>query len=252
MALKIMLCEAAHDEKGNLGYDAHLKGDQTEDEVRFKEYYPYIGYNKETPWVYVFRPIDPNIANAIAIRMEEAARNPHIGYGQPSRHDIHDALAKNPSPAQIKTNIDCDCSSLVNSVVWVTLKTIGVTTNINGYETTALMPQKYLNEKKYFRDATKEVDLVSGNGLKRGDILCRPASHTAVVTEVVEEKTRTGHVTTDLYLRKGAGILYGAIAVMKKGETVTILDEVKTVTGAIWYKVQYGNQVGYCSSKYIA
>lgn len=249
--MKIIVCEAAHDEKGQLGYEAHEKGDQTEDEVRFYPYYGYVGHNKETPWTYVFRPIDPNIANVIAIRMEEAARNPNIGYGQPSRTDIHDALAKDPSPAKITKRIDCDCSSLVNAVVWITLKTIGVTTSITGYETTAMMPQKYLNEKKYFRSVPfTEFDLATGRGLKRGDILVRPMSHTAVVTEVVDD--HKGTVTTDLYLRKGAGTLYGAVAVMKKGSEVTILEEAKTITGARWYKVQYNNQVGYCSSKYIA
>ena len=247
--MKIVLCEAAHDEKGQLGYEAHVKGDQTEDEVRFHDWYGYVGYNKATPWTHIYRPVSKDLANVIAIRMEEAARNPNWGYGQPNRTDAHDALAKNPSPAAVDHPIDCDCSSLVNAVVWISLKLIGITNVLTGYETTAMMPQKYDARPDLFKNVIKEVDLETGRGVQRGDILVRPMSHTAVVTEVIDD--HKGTVTTDLYLRKGAGTLYGAIVVMKKGETVAILDEAKTITGARWYKVQYGQQVGYCSSKYI-
>lgn len=247
--MKITLCEAAHDEKGQLGYEAHEKGDQTTDEVRFHDWYGYVGYNKATPWTHIYRPISKDLANVIAIRMEEAARNSNIGYGQPSRNDIHDALAKDPSPAKISKKIDCDCSSLVNSIVWVSLKLIGITNVVTGYETTALMPQKYNARKDLFKDVINEVNLETGRGVMRGDILVRPGSHTAVVTEVTDD--RSGVVSTGLYLRKGVGPLSLPITVMPKGSFVTILGEEKASNGTVWYQVQYKDKIGYCSSKYI-
>ena len=69
---KITLTEAAHCEvEGAYGYESkHQKGNQTGDELRFIDFYPYIGYNTSTPWQYVFRPNDSRVANEIAIRME--------------------------------------------------------------------------------------------------------------------------------------------------------------------------------------
>lgn len=261
MAKKIMLAEAAHCEhSGSYGYESnHQVGDQTGDELRFIEYYPYIGYNKATPWTYVFRPTDKNVANAIAIRMEQAVRNkPYIGYSQPGRKGYwnqlfnSDGSIKDPDPSHIKTYCDCDCSSLVNTNAKISWMCIGHNPPISGLEVTAEMPSKYktYQAQKYFKDITHKVNLVTGEGLERGDILVRPSSHTAVVVTVKDSDAKIGYVTTDLYFRSTP--IHGkALAVMKTGESITILESVTASNGATWYKAQYKNLTGYCSAKYI-
>ncbi len=249
MSISIKLAEAAHCEhQGSYGYESnHQVGRQIDDELRFIDY-----YNK--PWKYVFRSTDLNVANAIAIRMEQAVRNTNIGYGQPTRKGYYEQIMKDPDPSHIKVKCDCDCSSLVNTNALISWICIGRNPPMSGLEVTANMPSVYKapSMAPYFTDVTSTIDLASGKGLKRGDILVTPFEHTAVVVEYKEvTSAKVGTVTTDLYLRKGAGALYGAIAVMKKGSTVTILEDAKTLTGAKWYKVSYNNQVGYCSAKYI-
>lgn len=187
--MAIILAEACIDENGQLGYEKHQKGDQTGNEVRFNEYYQFIGGDKSKPWTYVFRCKNTDISNAYTIRMGQAVNNKFFGYGQPSRADVRKKITKSqPDPTKVNEPIDCDCSSLMNTMVAVTFETQNVKTNITGLETTASMPSVY-KSSGWFDDVTKQVNLATGEGLKRGDILVRPSSHTACVYSVDKNKT---------------------------------------------------------------
>lgn len=173
----ILISEAALDENGMIGYEPHKTGDQNGNEVRTVPYYNY-------PWSHVYRCKNKDFANVIAIRQMQAAANDKIGYSQAERSTyMKYLLIANYDPSKITALCDVDCSALVNANVFVTLLSQGIKTNINGYETTSAMPGKYDNNE-YFENVTAKVDLVTGKGLERGDILLKPGKHTAVVTTV--------------------------------------------------------------------
>lgn len=57
--------------------------------------------------------------------------------------------------------------------------------------------------------------------------------------------------TTALYLRKGAGIGYKAIAVMPKGAEVRNYGYYSLSAKTPWFYVKYNDIVGFCSSRYL-
>lgn len=62
-------------------------------------------------------------------------------------------------------------------------------------------------------------------------------------TSFAQSKAQT---TSNLNLRKGPNTSYGIITTMKKGSTVTILEE-----QGQWAKVQFGTKIGYSSKQYL-
>lgn len=90
--------------------------------------------------------------------MEATARDNRHGYSQSDRWG----------------NPDYDCSGLVITA-WVNA---GVDVKSKGATYTGNMYSAF--KKAGFKDVTKSVDLKTGNGLKRGDVLLRPGKHTAM------------------------------------------------------------------------
>lgn len=179
----IYLGEAVHCEHDKAyGYEgaSHQMGNQTGDELRTAAYY-------RRPFTFAFRPKDKNVANAMVIRMNQAIANMKIGYSQPLRETGHNALMKDPDPSHIKTPVDFDCSSLVNTIVKITWEGIGHKLPMSGLERTAEMHRTYSNMPQFFEDITSKVNLNTGYGLEPGDIVFAPASHTAIVTKKTSE-----------------------------------------------------------------
>ena len=71
-------------------------------------------------------------------------------------------------------NPDYDCSSLVITVV----QNAGIPVKSNGATYTGNMYKPFI--KCGFKDVTKSVNLITGYGLKRGDILLNPNRHTEI------------------------------------------------------------------------
>ena len=71
-------------------------------------------------------------------------------------------------------NPDYDCSGLVITVVQNT----GIPVKTNGATYTGNMYQSFLMSG--FKDVTKSINLKTGQGLKRGDILLNPTHHTEI------------------------------------------------------------------------
>lgn len=211
--MTIILTDAAHDENGKDGYEKHLYGDQTGDEVRNITYSKTGSFWNSSKTV-VFRCMRPDIREAYTIRMQQACDNHHVGYGQPARRMFYDQMAADPDPSHIAADIDVDCSCLVNTCVWATYNSMNhpETGKVYPLARTIDMPAMY-SKLSDFKDITNGVNLATGSGLQRGDILVIPNSHTAVVYNVIEDqaepeiKYRKAVTTTELYMRTAPSVL---------------------------------------------
>lgn len=143
-------------------------GDQTGKEVCIRTWYNK-GWNK------VIRPKNSNVAEKIAKAMEQAAKNNHIGYDQSDRTSLYKLAAeKKWKIDKIEKDCSCDCSSLV--AVCVNAAGIEVSKDIyTGNEASVL------KQTKQFKVLTDVKYLNQEDYLKRGDILLREGSHTAIV-----------------------------------------------------------------------
>lgn len=215
MALKIYICDAAKDENGLDGYEGSTPGNQHKltgnpnfpDEVRTIEWDSVRDFWWKNRYTRVYRLLREDMSNAIAIRMKQACDNPHCGYSQPKRVGIWDELKHDPDPSHIKKDIEMDCSSLMNSVIYVTFRSVDhpEISKLAPLARTADMPSMFSNIDEIV-EVTDRINLGTGEGLKKGDILVIPNGHTACVWEVKEVEEPEvpyikGKATTELYLR---------------------------------------------------
>lgn len=118
------------------------------------------------------------IENAIAFA-EQVARDDTHGYDQKDRMGKYG---------------DYDCSGLVI----MACENVGIHVKVNGATYTGNMYSSF--KRTGFTDVTSKVDLVTGNGLKRGDVLLAPGKHCAfycgngkmVDARINEKGTTTG------------------------------------------------------------
>ena len=62
---------------------------------------------------------------------------------------------------------------------------------------------------------------------------------------------KTVKATGDMYMRKGPGLDYSEICVIKPGKTATYMGSTKKdARGVAWYKVRFNNKTGWVSSRY--
>lgn len=164
--MSVKIGHASIDERGKVrGGSA---GDQTKKEVCTRSWYNK-GWNK------VIRPKDPAVAEKIAKTMEEACANDKIGYDQYQRTTLYTkAKAKNWDLSKITEKCECDCSSLVA----VCVNASGITVNKDIYTGNEADVLKATGKFTIFTEA-KYTD--RADYLKRGDILLKEGSHTAVV-----------------------------------------------------------------------
>ena len=259
--MAVLIGHAAIDENGNVIGGA--AGDQTGKEVCTREWYA-------KGWTQLVRPKTPALAEKIAATMEAACKNDNIGYDQSGRLTLYDAAkAVNFDLSKIKTKVECDCSALVG--VCVIAGGVNITPNIyTGNMTNAL------KSTGKFDVMTASKYLTSSDYLKRGDILVKPYDHTVVVLSngskanadsgaVTPTPTDTimyaesfdasikgqYKVTTDLYLRRGAGTGYKFITVLPEKATVHNYGYYTMVGSTKWLYVAWNGYVGFCSSKYL-
>lgn len=164
--MSVVIGHASIDERGKAS--GGKLGDQTGKEVCRRPWYDK-GWNK------VIRAKDEDVAKKIAKAMREACKNPNIGYDQGRRETLYGlAKANGWDIAGITEKCATDCSALV--AVCVNAAGIKVPASIyTGNEADALKKTgkfDVLTDAKYTR---------SDAHLKRGDILLKEGSHTAVV-----------------------------------------------------------------------
>lgn len=245
----IILTDAAHDENGKDGWEegGSIPGDQIGDEVRNMTYDKVAWYWND-PRTQVIRCLRDDVKEAYTIRCQQTADNSNVGYSQKFRKTYYEQLEKDPDPSHIKVPCECDCSALINGCVNITLKTIGHrdANVIYQYGRTADMPKMY-SVSVLFEFVESQIDLKTGKGLKRGDILVIPNKHTAVVYDVIPDPEppkydKYGEATTEVYLRTAPSAFAqkcniqmqgeGIRNYLRKGERVPIIGE----SGG-WYQV---------------
>ena len=66
-----------------------------------------------------------------------------------------------------------------------------------------------------------------------------------------KSSSKTVKATGDMHLRKGPGLDYAEVKVIKAGKTAKYLGSTKKdARGVAWYKVSFNNKTGWVSSKY--
>lgn len=170
--MSIRIGHASIDENGKAHGGA--AGDQNGKEVCIRQW-----YNK--PWAVVLRPKDPAVAEGMAQAMEAACANNCIGYNQYKRNTLNTEAKKvDYDLSKIETLCECDCSSLMA----VCAKAAGVDipyTNGNAPRTSTM--QSVYTGTGAFEVLTDPKYLESDTYLKRGDVLLKPASHTAMALD---------------------------------------------------------------------
>ena len=183
--MSVMIGHASIDENGKAR--GGVAGDQTKREVCTRTWYDK-GWNK------VIRAKDSDIAKKIAKAMESACANDNIGYDQNQRTTLFiQAQSKKWDISKITTKCETDCSALVS--VCVNASGVPVSKDIyTGNEANAL------KKTGKFEVLTNSKYLTTDKNLKRGDILLKEGSHTAIVLtdgeNVVKKRTTKKSITT--------------------------------------------------------
>lgn len=194
MAIKIG--HASIDENGRIS--GGKAGDQTKKELCIRAWY-------SKPWELVIRAKDPAVAEAMAVACEKGCANSNIGYDQYQRNTLNTQAKKvGYDLGKIAVKCETDCSAFMTVCAWAA----GVKVPYNGTNapTTSTMKSAF-GKTGAFDILTDEKYLVSDAYLKRGDILVKPGSHTAMALEdgsaVIKAKGGECIVELDV-LKKGS------------------------------------------------
>lgn len=186
-------------ETGHAGWEGTAKaGDQKQTstpdykgEVSMQNFYVH-----GKGW-YVFRYIDPNIAELAAMEMKYACNNPHIGYDQSQRDTLWNYVRQNDikSLKDVDKDVETDCSALervinylVTGIDYGNLRTVDMPSGILQYtpEQKAGSTKPVLFEKR--------IAYTSSTTLYNGDILVTKTSgHTG---SIVSGRPRTAAIAT--------------------------------------------------------
>lgn len=170
MAIKIG--HASLDENGKISGGA--AGDQTGKEVCTRTWY-------SKPWGFVLRPTDSAQAEKMAAACEAGCANNKIGYDQSQRNTLNtQAKAVGYVLSKITVPCEADCSSFMT--VCVQAAGIEPAYSSGNAPTTSNMQTRFLATGK-FKLLTDSKYLTSDKYLKRGDILVKAGSHTAMALE---------------------------------------------------------------------
>lgn len=166
--MAVLIGHASVDEHGNA--TGGSGGDQTGKEVCTRNWYT-------KGWNVVLRPKSVTLAESSAVACEAACANPNIGYDQGGRNTLYaKAKAAGFDLGKITSACECDCSSLMH----VCAIAGGAKLNYegNGY-TTRTMVSAFMSSGDYEK-LTDSKYLSSDKYLKRGDVLVKEGSHTAM------------------------------------------------------------------------
>ena len=223
-----------------------------------KELATQAWYKHAKGWV-VLRPIDPEQAERIALAMERAIANPHIGYDQGQRLTLYNyAKLVGFDTGRVTTNVETDCSALVR----VCLAFAGIDTP----SFTTANEAKVLLATGRFRQLTGAEYTDRSDRLRRGDVLVtRTQGHTVVVLSdglladnaddlpkgatapADPAEAALWHATSGTYwLRKAPSLTGAKITSMPGGSHVRVYGRVGSWLAV---KVRETGQKGYMSCK---
>lgn len=238
----IVIGSARADE--NYKYSGGRRGDQrqkasydTSGEVSLQDFYIH---NKG--W-YILRPKKVSHANAIAKAMYDACNNKHFGYSQSDRYSVFDY--KSTKNADIKDDVNCDCSSLVRKCILDgTGKDVGdfsTSTEADVLEKSGLFEERkpctskttiYNGDVLVTKTKGHTVIVVSGN--PRGEKTSSGSSSSSKSTKFTYTIGKKYTVKVPgLNMRKGPGTSNAVTMVLNKGDKLTC-KQVKHVDGSTW------------------
>ena len=169
--MSVKIGHASIDEHGKIS--GGVAGDQTKTELCIRTWY-------SKPWEFVLRCKDSFKAEKMAVACEQGCTNDKIGYDQSQRNTLYTQGKKvNYDLSKITTACECDCSSFMT--VCALAAGIKITYGTNA-PTTSSMKTVFSNTGE-FDILTESKYLTSDSYLKRGDILVKAGSHTAMVLE---------------------------------------------------------------------
>ena len=243
----------------NYKYSGGRRGDQrqtgtrdTSGEVSLQSFYVH------PKGIYVLRPKLAKYAKGIAKSVEDACNNKHIGYNQADRYSI---INCHKHTKDIKTDVNCDCSSLVRKAI---LDATGVDVgDFNTVSEASVLESSGLFEPR--------KDYKNGMELYDGDVLVtKTKGHTYTVVSGnprKEEKKKSEKVSTgsekpvkyvigkkysvkcsSLNMRKAPGKENGIVVVLKNGEKLTC-KQVKNIGKDIWLSNGAGWVCAYSNGK---
>lgn len=226
-------------------------------------------YLHQKGWV-VIRITDPTMRERVAVNMEAACANDHIGYCQEHRTTATEAAKPyGYALSRVTTDVETDCSELVRCCCLYAGLQVGsfsTSTEIAALKATGKVQVIY--DDSYCASPDK---------LLRGDILVtKTKGHTVVVLTNGSQATQTipssanavskadpaksfkkelvgaySVTASKLNVRSGAGTHKSVIKVLSKGTVVMCYGYYTDFAGAKWLLVRAGKSTGYCSSKYL-
>ena len=274
--MSVLIGHASISENGNAGWDGRAAaGDQTGREVCTRSW-----YNK--PWTCVIRPKDATVAEKMAVAMEQACANNHIGYDQSQRTTLFtQAKNHNWDLSKITTNCETDCSALVAVCVnaagisvskdMYTGNEKAVLLNTNKFE--AFTDSKYVADSAYLKRG--DVLLASGHTaivLSNGAMVTTTSTSTQTAKKTSVEATESASnflaslagkytTTANLNVRNGAGVTNKSgstnkiLVTIPKGTSVRNYGYYNISGSTKWLLVQFTYKdvtyTGYCSSAYL-
>ena len=222
-----------------------------------KELATQAWYKHAKGWA-VLRPVDPDQAEKIALAMERAIANRHIGYDQGQRLTLYNEASKvGFDPGLVTEDVETDCSALVR----VCLAFAGIPVA----NFTTANERKLLLATGRFRELTGADCTDRADRLRRGDVLVtRTQGHTVVVLSDGlladrADSAREGASPADpaqaalwqttagsYWLRKKPGLAGAKIEAVPSGSHVRVYGRVGSWLAV---KVRETNQKGYISKK---
>lgn len=168
-----MAVRIGHASGGDGGARGGVAGDQSGKEVKISNWY-------NGRWDFVARAKDAAVAEKIAAAAEAGANNPDIGYDQGQRNTLL-AEAKKVDFDLEKIAVPCetDCSAFAS----VCVLSAGVEIDFGSNLPTTSNLKSKLSKTGAFDILTEDQYRIGPNYLRRGDILCRAASHAVVVLD---------------------------------------------------------------------
>lgn len=201
-------------------------------------------------WEIIYRPVNPTIAERIAVIMENAVKNwNHIGYAQNNgrypRTGVFDELMRmgDPDPLNIQNLVNCDCSSLVGAAVYFSGVYMPELRNMN-----TSTERDILRRSNQFIELSDRTLLQSAVGIQRGDILWK-MGHTAVCLDTDQTRETTPAKVTNCIsanLRTGPGTEYEIVKPITAGKRCEI---VSTAANG-WHQIQIDGGFGFMSPRY--
>jgi hypothetical protein len=168
-----MPVKIGHSSIGEDGAKNNKAGDQTNKEVCTRSWY-------KSSWHTVLRPIDPEVAEKMAVACEAGCANKNVGYDQWNRNTLHaQAEAVGWDLSKITVPCECDCSSFMT--VDAECAGIDIPYNNGNAPTTSTMVGAFKSTGE-FEVLVDNKYLTSDEYLKRGDVLVK-SGHTVMVLE---------------------------------------------------------------------